>query len=75
MAKRGIKTGQVQLPADAFLDDEFQVRISIMLPLELLKDLKHLSLTSEHQGKYQLLMKDILRSWVQKKKSKRPKSA
>jgi hypothetical protein len=65
MAKK-IKYGKVEVPLDNFDDANAVAHISIRLPLNLVKELKKLSLTEEHGGKYQVLIRDVLNEWVLK---------
>lgn len=46
MAKK-IKTGNVHIPVEDFEDENITAHISIRLPLNLVKDLKKLSLNEE----------------------------
>jgi hypothetical protein len=62
--KTKIKTGKVEMPDEAFDDANAKVRISMFLPLLMVKDLKRLSLTPEHRGQYQVLMRDVLADWI-----------
>ncbi|MFN3454622.1 MAG: hypothetical protein ACK41T_06635 [Pseudobdellovibrio sp.] len=72
MEKNKIKYGKVELPARTFKEKSASIRISMMLPLPLYKELKRLAVSEEHEGKYQLLIKDILTQYVRKsKKSKK----
>lgn len=70
MAKK-IKTGNVNIPIEDFEDDNITAHISIRLPLNLVKDLKRLALTEEYEGRYQVLIRDILKSYSDKHKSKK----
>lgn len=70
MAKK-IKYGKVEFPDSEFDDTNALLRISMMLPLQLVKELKKLSLTEEHSGKYQVLIRDILNDWVNKHKGRK----
>ncbi len=70
MAKK-IKYGTVEFPDSEFDDKNALLRISMMLPLPLVKELKKLSLTEEHGGKYQVLIRDILNEWVGKHKGRK----
>ncbi len=63
MAK--IKTGKVEIPDEDFKDQNITAHISIRLPLDLVKALKKLSLTEEYEGRYQVLMRDVLSEYVQ----------
>ena len=73
MAKT-IKTGKVEIDSNELKDENVSIRISLMLPLDLYKNLKVLALNEEHQGKYQVLMKDILSKYVEHHKPKKKKS-
>jgi hypothetical protein len=66
-----IKYGKVELSDESFNDDNALMRISIMLPLNMVKDLKKLSLTEKYSGKYQVLMREILSDWIGHQKPKR----
>jgi metal-responsive CopG/Arc/MetJ family transcriptional regulator len=69
MAK--IKTGKVEIPDEDFKDQNITAHISIRLPLDLVKSLKKISLTEEYEGRYQVLMRDILSQYVQQQKGKK----
>jgi metal-responsive CopG/Arc/MetJ family transcriptional regulator len=69
MAK--IKTGKIKIPDADFETQNITAHISIRLPLDLLKGLKKLSLTEEYEGRYQVLIRDVLTEYVQHQKSKR----
>ena len=69
MAK--IKTGKVEIPDEDFKDQNITAHISIRLPLDLVKALKKLSLTEDYEGRYQVLMRDVLSDYVQHHKSKK----
>jgi hypothetical protein len=69
MAK--VKTGKVEIPAEAFEDKNVTAHISIRLPLNLLKNLRRAALTEEYAGKYQVLIRDILNDWIALQKPKR----
>jgi hypothetical protein len=69
MAK--VKTGKVSIPNDDFKDENITAHISIRLPLDLVKSLKKLSLTEKYEGRYQVLIRDILLEHVQQNKGKR----
>jgi len=69
MAK--IKTGKVEIPEDDFKDQNITAHISIRLPLDLVKALKKLSLTEDYEGRYQVLMRDVLSEYVQHHKGKK----
>ena len=47
------------------------ITISIRLPVSLVKELKQLSLTPEHEGRYQILIRHILSDYVHKHKAKK----
>ena len=70
MAKK-IKYGDINLPIENFDEAKTIAHISIRLPLPLIKELKRLSLTEEHGGKYQVLIRDILNEWVYKQRGKK----
>ncbi len=70
MAKK-IKTGSVNIPVEDFEDENITAHISIRLPLNLVKDLKRLALNEEYEGRYQVLIRDILQSFTEKNKSKK----
>ena len=72
MAK--IKHGTVELGPEEFADETASIRISMMLPMTLYKELKRLALTEQHQGKYQLLMKDVLNQFVDSQSKKKTKA-
>ena len=65
MAKK-IKTGSVNIPAENFEDENITAHISIRLPLNLVKDLKKLALNEEYEGRYQVLIRDILQVFAEK---------
>lgn len=69
-----IKYGKVELSDDSFDDANALIRVSMMLPLNMVKDLKKLSLTERHGGKYQILIRDILASWIDHQKPKRKRA-
>jgi hypothetical protein len=70
MAKK-IKTGSINVPAEDFNDENITAHISIRLPLNLVKDLKRLALNEDYEGRYQVLIRDILENFAQKNKSKK----
>ncbi len=70
MAKK-VKTGNVNIPVEDFEDENITAHISIRLPLNLIKDLKKMALNEEYEGRYQVLIKDILRSFTERNKSKK----
>lgn len=67
MAKK-IKTGNVNIPIEDFEDENVTAHISIRLPLNLVKDLKKLSLNEEYEGRYQVLIREILQAYTEKSK-------
>jgi len=69
-----IKYGKVELSDASFDDANALIRVSMMLPLNMVKDLKKLSLTDKHSGKYQVLIRDILADWVEHQKPKRKRA-
>lgn len=72
MAKSKLKYGKVEIPASEFKDENASIRISMMIPLPLYRELKKISLNDVHQGKYQILIKAVLEQYVSKiKKSKK----
>lgn len=68
MAKK-VKTGSVEIPESAFLDENMTAHISLRIPMLLLNDLRRLSLSERHRGRYQSLMKEILQDYVDSAKS------
>ena len=72
--KRNIKTGKVEIPAEAFDDKNVTAHISIRLPMTLLKDLRRAALTEQYAGKYQVLIRDILADWVEHQKPKQKRA-
>jgi hypothetical protein len=73
MAKK-IKYGKVELPADEFADENISTRISMMVPQDLLMSLRKLSLNEKYFGKYQVLIKDVLKDYVAKHQGKKSKA-
>lgn len=69
-----IKYGKVELSEESFDDANALIRVSMMLPLNMVKDLKKLSLTEKHSGKYQVLIRDILADWIEHQKPKRKRA-
>jgi len=65
MAKK-IKTGTVNVPIEDFDDENITAHISIRLPLNLVKDLKRLALNEDYEGRYQVLVRDILQGYADK---------
>ena len=75
MAKK-IKTGKIEIPDKDFKDENITAHISIRLPLTLVKELKHLALNPEYEGRYQILIRDVLTDHVlHAGKGKKSKSA
>lgn len=69
-----IKYGKVELSDESFDDANALIRVSMMLPLNMVKDLKKLSLNEKHSGKYQVLIRDILSDWIEHQKPKRKRA-
>ena len=67
MAK--IKTGTVDVPDENFKNENIMAHISLRLPLTLIKELKRLSLNA-HEGRYQVLIRDLLSDFVKSRKSR-----
>lgn len=61
-----IKTGKVEIPDEDFKDENITAHISIRLPLNMLKELKHLALNEQYEGRYQVLMRDVLADYIKK---------
>lgn len=74
MAKK-IKTGNVSIPLENFEDENITAHISIRLPLNLVKDLKKLALNEEYEGRYQVLIREILREYTEKHRGKKKVTA
>jgi hypothetical protein len=74
MAKK-IKTGGVNIPAEDFADENITAHISIRLPLNLVKDLKKLALNEDYEGRYQVLIRDILQGFADKNRQKKKVTA
>lgn len=72
MAKK-TKYGKVEVPSDDFKNENIMAHISIRLPLNLLKELKRLALTEEYEGRYQILIRDILQAHISVAKSSKKK--
>ena len=70
MAKK-IKTGNVSVPLEDFEDENITAHISIRLPLNLVKDLKKLALNEEYEGRYQVLIRDVLQVFAEKSRGKK----
>ncbi len=78
MAKKSlskIKTGSVNIPMEDFDNENIKAHISIRLLLSLVKELKRLASTEEYEGRYQVLIKEILSNYVEKTPSKKRASA
>ena len=73
MAK--IKHGTVEIPDEDFKDENITAHISIRLPLNLVKDLKRMSLNEEYEGRYQVLIRNILTEYVHRPKGRKRKGA
>jgi len=69
-----IKYGKVGVSDDSFDDANALIRVSMMLPLNMVRELKKFSLTEKHSGKYQVLIRDILADWVEHQKPKRKRA-
>jgi hypothetical protein len=74
MAKK-IKTGDVNIPVEDFEDENITAHISIRLPLNLVKDLKKLALNEDYEGRYQVLIRDVLQGFADKHRSKKKATA
>ena len=74
MAKK-VKTGNVNIPVEDFEDKNITAHISIRLPLNLVKELKKLALNEEYEGRYQVLIRDILQGYAEKSRGKKKASA
>ncbi len=74
MAKK-IKTGTVNVPMEDFEDENITAHISIRLPLNLVKDLKRLALNEDYEGRYQVLVRDILQGYADKNRQKKKATA
>ena len=72
---RKTKYGKVEIPAEDFKDENIMAHISVRLPLNLVKDLKRMSLNEEYKGRYQTLMRDILLNWVEHEHNKKRRRA
>ena len=70
MAKK-IKTGNISVPLEDFDDENITAHISIRLPLNLVKDLKKLALNEEYEGRYQVLIRDVLQGFAEKSRGKK----
>lgn len=74
MAKK-VKTGSVSIPVEDFEDENITAHISIRLPLNLVKELKKLALNEEYEGRYQVLIREILQGYAEKNRGKKKASA
>ncbi|HWU42903.1 MAG TPA: hypothetical protein VN132_05670 [Bdellovibrio sp.] len=74
MAKK-VKTGSVSIPLENFEDENITAHISIRLPLSLVKDLKKLALNEEYEGRYQVLIREILQQYAEKHRGKKRATA
>ncbi len=74
MAKK-IKTGSINIPIEDFEDQNITAHISIRLPLNLVKDLKKLALNEDYEGRYQVLIRDILQNFADKNRLKKKSTA
>lgn len=74
MAKK-VKTGSVNIPAEDFEDENITAHISIRLPLNLVKELKRLALNEEYEGRYQVLIRDVLQGYTEKSRGRKKTSA
>jgi len=70
MAKK-IKTGNIEVPNENFADENITAHISIRLPLSLVKELKKLALNEKYEGRYQVLIREVLQTYSEKYKSKK----
>jgi hypothetical protein len=66
-----IKTGNVEISDDNFKDENITAHISIRLPLTLMKALRKLSLNEKYNGRYQVLIRDILTEHVNQRKGRK----
>ena len=74
MAKK-IKTGDVNVPLKNFQAENVTAHISIRLPLVLVKELKRLALTEEYEGRYQVLIRDVLQGYADKNRLRKRTTA
>lgn len=70
-----IKTGNVNIPAGDFEDENITAHISIRLPLSLVKDLKRLALNENYEGRYQVLIREILQGFADMNRQKKKATA
>ena len=66
-----VKTGNINIPVEDFEDENITAHISIRLPLNLVKDLKKLALNEEYEGRYQVLIREVLQAYAEKSRSKK----
>ena len=69
-----MKYGTIDFPDSEFDEEKALFRISLMLPLKLVKELRRLSLNEKFGGKYQVLIRTVLLEYAaaqSKKKKKR----
>jgi hypothetical protein len=72
--EKKIKYGTIDFPDSEFDEEKALFRISLMLPLKLVKELRKLSLNEKFGGKYQVLIRTVLLEYAaaqSKKKKKR----
>lgn len=74
MAKK-VKTGNVSVPLEDFEDENITAHISIRLPLSLVKDLKKMALNEEYEGRYQILIREVLQNFADKNRQKKKVTA
>ena len=74
MAKK-TKTASVNIPVEDFEDENITAHISIRLPLSLVKDLKRLALNEDYEGRYQVLIRDVLQDFTDKNRLKKKATA
>ncbi len=74
MAKK-MKTGATHVPDENFIDSNITAHISIRLPLDIVKELKRLALNENYEGRYQVLIRDILQTYISKARLKKKVSA
>lgn len=70
-----VKTGSVNIPVENFEDENITAHISIRLPLNLVKELKRLALNEEYEGRYQVLIRNILQEYAEKSRGRKKASA
>jgi metal-responsive CopG/Arc/MetJ family transcriptional regulator len=74
MAKK-IKNGSVRIPHEDFEDANITAHISVRLHLDLVKELKRLSLNEEYEGRYHVLIREVLQGFAEKNRSKKKVTA